>query len=198
MICRTKFYSWKCDNLWEKKLRLKCFFCDTCDSHFPSRSLFHKVLLFCLRSCEISKHVKRMRMKNVSECDNIMLGRLWRRNCRCDNDIDHGWYQGTRRWRNLCLFDRWNEISANLYFPFNEWLVEDECAAVLPMRSDIKILIAAPAGAWDRNMELTLPPPTPVHTYSWPPGHNSDLSDICEYTNCGISVVSSKQSIQAN
>ena len=25
MICRTKFYSWKCDDLWEKKLRLKCW-----------------------------------------------------------------------------------------------------------------------------------------------------------------------------
>ena len=44
--------------------------------------------------------------------------------------------------------ERWDELSV--------------LAAVLPMRSDIKILIAALAGVWDRNMVLTLPPPTPA------------------------------------
>ena len=48
------------------------------------------------------------------------------------------------------------------YFSERWWDELSVLAAVLPMRSDIKILIAALAGVWDRNMVLTLPPPTPA------------------------------------
>ena len=57
----------------------------------------------------------------------------------------------------------WMKYPQTFPFYFSErWDELSVLAAVLPMRSDIKILIAALAGVWDRNMVLTLPPPTPA------------------------------------